>query len=144
MTKTISISGIHFSAIYGPEGFPFSLTFTGPSKMSDLICPDIATSGPPVPIWGWSERLIVSPDFDFVDIDLGRGVVFEGGAYYVYFAMNILFDEGSEAISDGQNFNITVPLQITDQISVLITFRNPDPFYTFEINSLTCTLREAA
>ena len=159
--KTISISGTQFSAIF-PEGFSFSLTFSGPSKMSDVICPSIEERG--FKFWGWIDS---QPNFEnyntraFSSIIPALGsslqdngnIVYSGGAYYVYFDLTLYFSEGSPvkstSISTGtQTLDTTVNLQIGD-LSVPIGFHiidlnDPplDPSFTSIISSFTCTRRD--
>jgi hypothetical protein len=158
--KTISISGTQFSAIF-PEGLSFSFTFSGPSKMSDVICPDFNGG---FPFWGWIDRQNHSPEWNtvlfssFIPIlgssfqDNGN-IVYSGGAYYVYFDLTLFASEGSPvkstSISDGtQTLDTTVNLQIGD-LSVPIGFHiidlnapPLDPSFTSIISSFTCTLRD--
>ena len=157
--KTISISGTQFSAIFGPEGNPFSFTFSGPSQMSDVICPDVATYG--TPVWGWSDLLPNIQDWNtrlFRSIfpligsnyQENGNIVYSGGAYYVYFDLTLYANEGSPvkstSISIGtQTLDTTVNLQI-DDLSVPIGFHiidtpfNPELIST--IDSFTCTTRD--
>ena len=157
--KTISISGTQFSAIYGPEGLAFSFTFSGPSKMSDVICPDVATYG--FPVWGWIDSQNHSPEWNTVlfssqfpligpNFQDNGNIVYSGGAYYVYFDLTLFASEGSPVKSTSINFgdqtlDTTVNLQI-DDLSVPIGFHiiaTPfSPEYVSIISSFTCTLRD--
>jgi len=160
--KTISISGTQFSPIF-PGGLSFSFTFSGPSKMSDVICPDVATYG--FPVWGWRDAqeadewntVLFKSEFPLIGSNFqdNGNIVYADEAYYVYFDLTLYANEGSPvkstSISIGtQTLDTTVNLQI-DDLSVpigfhIIDFNNPpdDPSFTSIIDSFTCTLRETA
>jgi hypothetical protein len=159
--KTISISGTSF----GPfdEPLPFSFTFSGPSKMSDVVCPSIEERG--FKFWGWTDSQFRSvDDWDTIffssvlplfgsSFQDNGNIVYAGGAYYVYFNLILFREEGSPvkstSISTGtQTLDTTVNLQIGD-LSVPIGFHiidlnNPpdDPSFTSIISSFTCTTRD--
>lgn len=156
--KTISISGTSFGSFIEP--LPFSFTFSGPSKMSDVVCPDITTFGPSIPTWGWrdsqSHRFWNTVFFlSYLPLGLASlqengGIVYADGAYYVYFNLTLFASEGSPvkstSISIGsQTLDTTVNLQI-DDLSVPIGFHiidtpfNPELIST--IDSFTCTTRD--
>jgi len=143
MIGSITISGTQV----GPEDFPYNFTFTGPSTMSELLCPDPTRNN----AFGWEDLLDPPPGTVFDDplifqvggeFNIPKGVVFDGGAYYVYFDLRLATEEGAPIIADSETFNTTKTLQITDDISVPITFRTQEPAYTSTIDSLTCTLRD--
>ena len=153
--KTISISGTSFSPIF-PEGLSFSFTFSGPSKMSDVICPDVDSG---FPFWGWTDSQnhgdwntvlfsSVIPVLGSSFQDNGN-IVYADGAYYVYFNLTLYASEGSPvkstSISIGtQTLDTTVNLQI-DDLSVPIGFHIIDydaPEFVSIISSFTCTLRD--
>jgi hypothetical protein len=150
MVGSITISGTQ----KGPEDFPYSFTGTGQSKMSDTLCPAyLPDSGyPDLLQWGWSQYFDPPPLTVFDDpiifstagdiLGDGRNVIYSDGSYYVAFKISLNADEGAGINADSQDFNITVPLQITDDISVPITFKTIAEPYTSEIDSLTCTLRD--
>lgn len=138
---SVSISGTQ----KGPEDFPYSFTWSGPSTMSGMLCPP----------WGW-EELLPSPPQTVFDSPLifstlsgnpydDRNVVFSGGSYYIIFDIFLGVDEGAPIISDSQNSDTIVSLQI-DTISVPIAFRTIAGFapliYQSTIDSFTCTLRD--
>ena len=143
MVGSITISGTQ----KGPADYPYSFTFSGPSTMSELLCPDPTRNN----AFGWEDSLDAPSGTVFDDplvfgiggdFNVPKGVVFEGGEYYVYFDLGLLVEEGAPIVSDSTNIDTTSTLQITDDISVSITFRTEAPPYTSEIDSLTCTLRD--
>jgi len=152
MVGSITISGTQ----KGPEDFGYSFTGTGQAKMSDTLCPAYLpdSNSPDFLQWGWAQD-IPRPPLTVFDNPIsistssdipedGRNVIYSGGYYYVAFSIYCGVEEGAPIISDSQTFNTTSTLQITDDISVPITFRTTGDIYTSEIDSLTCTLRETA
>ena len=152
MVGSITISGTQ----KGTEDYGYSFTGTGQSKMSDTLCPAyLPDSGyPDLLQWGWAQD-IPSPPLTVFENPImfstasdiladGRNVIYSGGYYYVAFRIYCGTEEGAPIISDSQIFNTTKTLQITDDISVPITFRTIAELepYTSEIDSLTCTLRD--
>ena len=152
MVGSITISGTQ----KGPEDFGYSFTGTGQAKMSDTLCPAYLPDAgyPDLLQWGWAQDIPRPPLTVFDNpisistssdiIEDGRNVIYSGGSYYVAFSIFLGVEEGAHIISDSQTFNTTSTLQITDDISVPITFKTTYDTYTSEIDSLTCTLRETA
>ena len=153
--KTISISGTSFGAF--DEQLPFSFTFSGPLKMSDVVCPDITIFGPAsIPTWGWrdnqSHRFWNTVFFSsYVPVGLASlqkngNIVYADEAYYVYFTLILFASEGSPvrstSINEGlRTVDTTVSLQI-DDLSVPIGFSLTDRFLPSIISSFTCTTRD--
>jgi hypothetical protein len=150
MVKSITISGTQ----KGPEDYPYSFTGTGQSKMSETLCPAyLPDSGSPDLLqWGWAEEL-PKPEGTVFDTPIristasdifgdGRNVIFFEENYYFAFEVRLGAEEGAPIISDSQTFNTSVTLQITEKISVPITFQTESSIYTSKIDSLTCTLRD--
>jgi hypothetical protein len=156
--KTISISGTSFGPFVEP--LPFSFTFSSPSKMSDVVCPDVVTYGENLPIWGWTDSqraqfwntILFSSVFPILGSSFqdNGNIVYADGAYYVYFNLTLFASEGSPvkstSISIGpQTLDTTLDLQIGD-LSVPIGFHIIDtpfrPEFVSTIDSFTCTLRD--
>lgn len=146
---SVTISGTQV----GPQSFGYSFTGSGPSTMSGALCPgyfpDI--SYPDLLQWGWGQHLTPPPETVFDDPIIistlseilydGRNVIVSGGAYYVAFEITCNTDEGAAILSNSQDYNISVNLQI-DDISVPITFATINGAYQSTIDSFTCTLRD--
>ena len=150
MVGSITISGTQ----KGPEDFGYSFTGTGQSKMSDTLCPAYLPDAgyPDLLQWGWVQE-IPAPEGTVFENPIefstasdiladGRNVIYSDGSYYVAFEIYCGAEEGAPIRTDAINFNTTSTLQITDGISVPITFQTTDGFYTSEIDSFTCTLRD--
>lgn len=150
MVETISVSGTQRSAI---GALDFSFTFSsGQSQMRDVVCPQ--NDG----FWGWQdvkdvdgadipwEDVSFSSQFPFRQFQENGNVVYSGGGYYVFFDLRMNVEEGAPINSSSLSGTVTYALQITDSISVPIRFLNvdntEDPFYTSDLSSFTCTLRD--